>query len=400
MVRTMARLALVAALAVPVAAQAPRVELTGFAVLPPDTIGAGPPSGRHLSPVAGGAGFAGQPVQGFSSIRPDRARPGWWLVLCDNGYGAKANSADFLLRIYSVKPDWRSVAGGSGTVEVGRVIQLSDPDRRVPFRLVQEHTPERWLTGGDFDPESFVELADGTFWIGDEFGPYLLHVDAAGRLLAPPFEAEGLRSPDHPALAAVGAGASSPVTVQRSRGFEGLALHADGTRLMAMLESAPVGDPPFTTRVLEFDLQSQRFTGRTWRLRLSPRGGNATEFVSYAPDWYLVIERDNAAGDQATLKLVTAIHLGEPDERRPVAIIVDLLDLADPRALAGKGAAFRFPFITPEAIWPEDARTLVLVNDNNYPGGGGRPPAGSKDASEFIRLRRAQPLPVDVPRSR
>jgi len=400
--RTMARLALLVALgtAAVALAQAPRVALTGFAVLPPDTFAQGPPSGAFRSPEKEDAGFSSQPVQGFSSIRPDRGRPGSWLALCDNGYGTKANSADFLLRIYSVRPDWRAENGGSGRVQVGRFIQLSDPDRHVPFTLVRAGTPERWLTGGDFDPEAFVELADGTFWIGDEFGPYLLHVDAAGRLLAPPFEAEGLRSPDHPVLAAAGDKASALATVQRSRGFEGLALHADGTRLLAMLESPPVGDPPFTTRVLEFDLGSQRFTGRTWRHRLSPRGGSATELVSYAPDWYLVIERDNASGNEAVLKSVVAIHLGEADEGRPAALIADLLDLADPRALAGNGAAFRFPFITPEAIWPEGAYTLVLVNDNNYPGGGGRPPAGSKDASEFIRLRRSQPLPVDVPRSR
>ena len=152
---TVARLALVAALAAPAAAQGPRVELSGFASLEPDTFAAGPPSGRFLSPLARGAGFAAQPVQGFSSIRPDRERPGWWLVLCDNGYGIKANSGDFLLRIYSVKPGWRSAAGGSGEVEVGRMIQLSDPGRRVPFRIVREDTPERWLTGGDFDPEAF-----------------------------------------------------------------------------------------------------------------------------------------------------------------------------------------------------------------------------------------------------
>ena len=108
MAPTMARLALVAALAVPAAAQAPRAELNGFATLPPETFASGPPSGRFLSPAGRGAGFASQPVQGFSSIRPERGRPGWWLVLCDNGYGIRANSADFLLRIYSVKPDWRS----------------------------------------------------------------------------------------------------------------------------------------------------------------------------------------------------------------------------------------------------------------------------------------------------
>ena len=50
--RTMARLALAAALAVPVTAQGPRVELTGFASVPPDTFAVGPPSGRFLPPAA------------------------------------------------------------------------------------------------------------------------------------------------------------------------------------------------------------------------------------------------------------------------------------------------------------------------------------------------------------
>jgi hypothetical protein len=393
MARTMARLALVAALAAPAAAQSPRAELTGFAVLPPDTFAAGPPSGRFRSPAAPGARFPGQPVQGFSSIRPDRGRPGWWLVLCDNGYGSKADSADFLLRIYSVKPDWRSGADGSGTVEIGRMIQLSDPDRRVPFRLVREDTPERWLTGGDFDPESFVEAPDGTFWVGEEFGPFLLHADASGRLLAPPFEVDGLRSPDHPALPVPDAGASSAATVKRSRGFEGLAIDADGSRLIALLETGPAGDAPDTTRLLEFDLAGRRFTGRAWACRVSSPGDNVTELVAYAPGRYLAIERDNAAGRDARVKRVFALRLQEPGTTAEAVLVADLLDIADPRNLSGIGPDFRFPFITPEAVWAEDARTLVLVNDNNYPGSGGREPAGSKDASEFIRLRLSQPLP-------
>ncbi len=393
MAPTMARLALVAALAVPAAAQAPRVELAGFAALPPDTFAEGPPSGRFLSPAARGAGFASQPVQGFSAIRPDRSNPGSWLVLCDNGFGTKANSPDFLLRIYAVRPDWRTASGGSGRVQVGGFVQLSDPDRHVPFKLVREDTPERWLTGGDFDPESFVEAPDGTFWIGDEFGPYLLHADASGRLLAPPFGADGLRSPEHAAVPVPDAGAASAATVKRSRGFEGLAIDADGSRLIALLESGPLGDAPDTIRLLEFDLAAQRFTGRSWPYRVSAPGANVTELVAYARARYLAIERDNAAGPEARVKRVLALRLAETGTEAEAVLVADLLDIADPRALSGLGPHFTFPFITPEAVWPEDARTLVLVNDNNFPGGGGRGPAGSKDASEFIRLALPRPLP-------
>ena len=385
--------ACVIAMAASVLAQAPRVELTGFATLQPDTFAAGPPSGRFRNAGIRGDGFPSQPVQGFSSIRPDPRRPGWWLVLCDNGYGIRANSPDFLLRIYAVRPRWRTSQGGEAQVDVGSWIQLSDPSRLVPFRLAREDTAERWLTGADFDPESFVSAPDGTLWIGDEFGPFLLHVDRQGRLVAPPSDVDGLRSPDHPGVPVPDAGGTSAATVRRSRGFEGLAIANDGTVLFAMLETAPVGGPADTTRILEFDISANRFTGRAWAYRFDAPGLNATEFVSYAPGRFLTIERDNAAGREARVKRVFAVHLGEPGTEVEKTLVSDLLEIADPGNVAGHGPAFIFPFITTEAIWPEDDRTIVLVNDNNYPGGGGRPAGGPKDASEFIRLRLPQSLP-------
>ena len=383
----------VIAMAVSVLAQAPHVELTGFASLPPDTFAAGPPSGRFRNAGTRGEGFSSQPVQGFSSMRPDPGRPGWWLVLCDNGYGIRANSPDFLLRLYAVRPRWRTGEGGDAQVEVGRWIQLSDPSRHVPFRLAREDSAERWLTGADFDPESFAVAPDGTFWIGDEFGPFLLHADRDGRLISPPIDRDGLRSPDHPGVPVPDAGGASAATVRRSRGFEGLAISEDGARLFAMLEAAPLGDLPDTTRILEFDVTGHRYTGREWTYRVDAPGLNVTELVAYGPDRFLAIERDNAAGLDARVKRVFALRLGEPGTAVDKILVVDLLSIADPENLGGIGPAFTFPFITTEAIWPEDDRTLVFVNDNNYPGGGGRPPTGSKDASEFIRLRLPQSLP-------
>ena len=36
---------------------------------------------------------------------------------------------------------------------------------------------------GGVDPEALVRLADGTFWVGEEYGPSLLRVAADGRIL-------------------------------------------------------------------------------------------------------------------------------------------------------------------------------------------------------------------------
>ncbi len=41
--------------------------------------------------------------------------------MSDNGFGKRDNSADFLLCIYVIYPDFRSAAGGSGGIRVGRL---------------------------------------------------------------------------------------------------------------------------------------------------------------------------------------------------------------------------------------------------------------------------------------
>ena len=182
--------------------------LVGFAMLPAATFAAGPTSGAHL-----GAGSVNaqplpfvdkQPVQGFSAVlaRGD----GSFLAMSDNGFGTLESSADYHLRVYTIRPSLRAEDGGPGEIAVEGFIELSDPYRHVPFAITNHFTPDRVLTGADFDIESMQRAPDGTLWFGDEFGPFLLHADVTGRLLDPPiplpdFDAgEGveIRSPQNP----------------------------------------------------------------------------------------------------------------------------------------------------------------------------------------------------------
>jgi glycerophosphoryl diester phosphodiesterase len=125
--------------------------------------------------------------------------------MSDNGYGNLENSADFLLRVHHIRPDFKTQSGGSGTIQVLGNITLSDPDKRVPWAITNFFTQERILTGADFDIESMQKASDGTLWFGDEFGPFLLHTDATGKLLEAPialpdFSNPGkqVRSPQNP----------------------------------------------------------------------------------------------------------------------------------------------------------------------------------------------------------
>ena len=167
----------------------PIVTLKGFASLPADTFSEGPKSGAAVTNPTNGrpTPFPSQPVQGFSGVQfaPGGDGSVFWF-LADNGFGAKGNSADFLLRLYQLNPNFAGTENGDRSVSVQSFIQLSDPNKLVPFDIVNKASAKRELTGADFDVESFVIDAKGDIWVGDEFGTYVLHFDRNGVLLDAP----------------------------------------------------------------------------------------------------------------------------------------------------------------------------------------------------------------------
>ena len=245
--RSIARLCLmIAPLALSGVANAQTLE--GFASLPADSFAPGPTSGQLIPPPPPNGRMTPfvdqQPVQGFSSVL--RASNGDFLAMPDNGFGAKDNSPDYVLRVYRLSPDFRTKGGGSGTIDVKSYITLRDPDRRITFPIVADAQfypgtaipvdPRiqrgRWLTGGDFDIESVREALDGSLWFGEEFGPFLIHTDATGKVLDAPYPLPNVKSPQNPFL---GSGAFN---LPRSKGFEGMAISPSGSTLYPMLEGA------------------------------------------------------------------------------------------------------------------------------------------------------------------
>jgi glycerophosphoryl diester phosphodiesterase len=87
----------------------PEATLEGRAVQPADTFAEGPSSGAVLDEETKGGRmppFEGQPVGGVSAVLDEGG--GKYLAMADNGFGQKANSADFLLRAYCVRPDFET----------------------------------------------------------------------------------------------------------------------------------------------------------------------------------------------------------------------------------------------------------------------------------------------------
>ncbi|MFD0583994.1 esterase-like activity of phytase family protein [Dactylosporangium darangshiense] len=355
--------------------------LTGWAMLPAATfVSASDPSGGLLGGTPSNGitpPFDDQPVQGFSGIVKNG--DGTFDVISDNGYGNKANSGDFVLRIHRVFPDY-----AKKTVDVVGGINLTDPNGYVSWALTRK---DRVLTGADFDIESIQRLSDGTYWIGDEFGPYLLHFDRAGRLMQAPISLPGVRAPENP---------EGNPNLNSSKGFEGMAQSPDGRTLYPLLEGTVAGDPAGALRFNEFDLVHQRYTGTIYTYQLEDPSNSIGDAIAVDDDRFLIIERDQGQGATAKLK---RIYLADKRDRNrdgkmDKTLVADLMNLADPRHLGGTSNVFTFPFQTIEDVVILDDRTLGVVNDNNFPFSSGRT-AGQPDNDEFITIRLTDNLHAD-----
>ncbi|MCW3013290.1 MAG: hypothetical protein JWO02_382 [Solirubrobacterales bacterium] len=388
-----------AALAVaPAAGATPQPSLIGRAILPADASSPAPFPGVVNTDPAPAPGST-QPVGGFSALIDAGAQSIYW-AMPDNGFGSKANSRSFLLRLYRVHTDDRTNAGGSGEVQILDSITLRDPDHKVPFAIVNGGTQDRLLTGGDFDIESVRQTERGDFWFGEEFGPFLVHTDAAGKVLDAPIPTPDVKSPDYPAdFPAPVAGAAN---LGRSSGFEGMALSQDGRKLYPTLEGAVTGDDPQVRRMYEFDVRKKTYTSvrRTYRVGaagdVSTNGYSVSDLVKLDATHLLALERDNGQGTSAAWKrgFVVDLRKTNADGTLVKKQAVDLLNLSDKKGLSlsgarpgdiGLGNPFSFPYQTVEAVLPIGGGRIAVVNDTNF-GSTGRNPS-LPDYSDFIKVR-------------
>lgn len=387
-------------LSVSAMAEVPKATLTGFAKLDVETYAAGPVSGSAVKAANGIAPpFKAQPVQGFSGALKNS--DGSYTVLADNGFGAKDNSADFLLRIYQISMDFRTQTGGTGAVKVLNHIQLKDPKRLIPFEIVHQNTAERLLTGADFDPESIQQAADGSYWVGEEFGPYLLHFDKNGVLLQAPIALPDpyqtgriLHSPQNPLI-----GDAATATVQRSGGFEGMAKSADGKFLYPMLEKPLTDAKGKQLLIFQFDIDKKAYTGNYYIFELDARATAIGDFQMIDERSGILIERDDSENQLDGYKKLVRITLGGSGEVVRRTDVVDLMNIHNPHRLYGAARAgdigvserFAFPFFTIEDVIVEDAYTLTVFNDNNFPSSSGRN-ANLADDNEMIQIKLHYPL--------
>lgn len=357
--------------------------------------------------------FDGQPLQGHSGIK--RMADGSFWIITDNGAGSKANSPDFMLHLSRYNIDFKT-----GTFHRLETVFLHDPQQQVPFRITQEGTEKRYLTGADFDPES-VQIIGQHIWIGEEFGPYLIQADLSGKVLAvfdTLVDGKPVISPDHPSARTPSAPDAKPAVypVKRSKGFEGMAASPDGSKLYPLLEGplwkADIGAYESENgltylRALEFDVVKKGWTGRHWKYPLEKSTHSIGDFNMINATTALVIERDDGEGtpDQACptgtkrtdcfdslpkFKRIYKVEMSEANVNGFMRKIgyIDLLNIQDPKQLARKPltqGVLQFPFFTIENVDVVDGEHIVVGNDNNLPFSSSRAP-NQQDDNELVLL--------------
>lgn len=422
----------------------PSFQLSGWAEIPSTYRHPGPVSGQFTSGPVNGVTppYAGQPIPGFSGMIKS-GTPGQFFGLPDNGFGAQGNSADFVLGFYRVTPSFKSTGDGTtsrGAVSVDSFTPFSDPNGLLGTDYIANGpvygrstyyptsslavdpaiTSGKLLTGADFDVESFTRMNDGSFWVGEEFGPYLLHFNAQGQLLDAPIRHPTLRAPQNPQNVTLGA-----ANLPSSRGFEAMTANADGSKLYLTTEASILSQPDKRMlEIFEFDTASKQYTGNVFKYAkdssdpiTAGADDNSTnifvtgDLAHVADDRFLIIERDDFQGppdgaNPPQQKKIYVFDLSEVDANGVLKkrLLVDLLDIADPEDIGGPLAGiaedkFNFPLQSVESLTLVDDFTLLVGLDNNYPGGNGRVP-GTPDGTEIITLTFNAPLstvPVPVP---
>ncbi len=330
-----------------------------------------------------------------SGIAADPAAPGFFYLLADRGpnYDDGKDTKAF------VQPGFVPRIGRfkleNGVLTQVAKIEMSNKEKKplsgIPPLIGLGGTGETALgTDGKMlrsdaegvDPEGVVALKDGGFWISEEYGPSLLHLDKNGRTVErySPF---------------TGGSSALPQVLQKrraNRGIEGLTLLPDRKTIVAIFEG-PLDNPKdlgrksTITRLLRYDTrtgQSSQF------VYLQDAADNRnSDIVSIDKDHFLVIERDgNMPGDSAKpavtkrvykIDLTGATDVSDP-ANGPDGMLFGgkSLESIAPAELQAAGIvpvkkellvdllALGYPHDKPEGITIVDNSTIAISNDDDF----------------------------------
>jgi hypothetical protein len=326
---------------------------------------------------------------------------GVFYLLPDRGYNV-SGTTDFRARLYKLAIEFKPTANPSALTDEQRQhsvdITLSDTMLLTdvagePLTGLDPQDGVRAAAGGlqpmpqaangriSADTEGLVRMADGSFFISDEYGPYIYRFSADGRMLFAIRPPEAFiprrKGKDNFSSNNPGPGASAPSPKdpetgrQNNQGFEGLSLTPDGKFLVVILQSAlrqDGGTSPETrqyTRMLYYDVSDPArpmlvrehvvelpvFTDARGRRRIAAQ----SELLALDETHFLLLCRDagNGYGLEGSTSLYRRIDL--LDTSKATNIVGSQFDGLVPIAPMGKLAG---------GVVPATLTKFIDINDN------------------------------------
>jgi hypothetical protein len=268
-----------------------------------------------------------------------------------------------------------------------------DPAGVQPADLVFPDLPIASNKSISTDNEAVVHVGDGTYWVSDEYGPYVYHYDHHGALLhviRPPDAFIPMRRDASGNLVEDFSANSPPIGTtydkgnpvsgrQNNQGFEGLAMSPDRKTLFILLQSALIQDLDATssktikltrnnTRLLAYDLRHRqpKLVGE-YVVQLPHYQDQTTttatlltaaqsELLALNDHQFLVLARDSSAG--FTAKSNGSVYRS-----------VDLLDVAGATNIAGTAYDSPSTPVAPKGVLvstvtPATYQKFLDINDN------------------------------------
>ena len=294
---------------------------------------------------------------------------------------------------------------GDGVNIAARLESAADPGgiyvSGSAYDQVRNKTEAAFDKGGQqlpFDPngldtEGLVRLKDGTFWIGEEYGPSLVHVAADGKIIER-LVPQGLEG-DLSGTTYTVTGSLPSILMKRqlNRGIEGIALAPDESALYTIVQN-PLANPDAdayktasATRILKLDLANRQVVGE-YVYTLDPAESfkndksdkqsdvRISELTAVGVDQLVVLERIAKTTKLQAIDLSAATNiLGTDWDKAETAPSLEQIAAAD---LVAKGVtpvtkklwldSSTYPELPEkvEGVAIVDGKELVLINDDDF----------------------------------
>jgi hypothetical protein len=285
-------------------------------------------NGSPIPPLTSVAGPNGTTTEisgeGFgSSLAPVPGRPGFFYGLTDRGPNADAPDGNKSEMVLNFAPEIGEFKLVNGKAELLKTVTLKGPKSlggvnysgRPPHDTAEviddvaatnatlkdgKVTPQPVAKDPyGYDSEGLVALPDGSFWVSDEYGPYITHFDRNG------FEIGRLTpykdSPDNKFHKIIGYLPPELADRLTNKGMEGLTITPDGRTLVGAMQSAlqmpDLGSTKASkvavTRIITVDLHTFKTKQYLYVLDDPATTGDAnSEITALSNTKFLVDERD------------------------------------------------------------------------------------------------------------